>query len=31
MSRDRADGMYAGWLAARDLTQGWARNVPGQG
>ena len=28
MSRDQADAMYAGWRAARDLTRGWARNVP---
>ena len=31
MSRDQADSMYAGWRAARELTKGWARNVPGQG
>jgi glycerol kinase len=28
MSRDQADGMYAGWREARDLTRGWARKVP---
>jgi glycerol kinase len=31
MSRDQADSMYAGWRAARDLTKGWARNVPSAG
>jgi len=31
MSRDQADSMYAGWRAARELTKGWARNIPGQG
>ena len=30
MSRDQADSMYAGWRAARELTKGWVRNVPGQ-
>jgi len=28
MSRDRADAMYAGWLAARELTEGWTTKVP---
>ena len=28
MSRDQADSLYAGWRTARDLTRGWARNVP---
>ena len=31
MGRDQADSMYAGWRAARELTKGWARNIPGQG
>ena len=31
MSRDQADSMYAGWRAARELTKGWARNIPGAG
>jgi glycerol kinase len=31
MSRDQADSMYAGWRAARELTKGWAKNVPSAG
>lgn len=28
MSRDEADGKYAGWLEARELTRGWTKKVP---
>jgi glycerol kinase len=28
LSRDRAVEMYAGWLAARKLTEGWTTKVP---
>ena len=28
MSRDEADGLYAGWVAARELTKGWTKKLP---
>lgn len=28
MSRDEADGLYSGWLAARELTKGWTKKLP---
>ncbi len=27
MSRDEADSLYAGWTAARELTQGWTKKT----
>ena len=28
MGRDEADGLYSGWLAARELTKGWTKKLP---
>ena len=28
ISRDEADGLYSGWVAARELTKGWTKKLP---
>ncbi len=28
LSKDEADGLYSGWLAARELTKGWTKKLP---
>ena len=30
LSKDEADGLYAGWVAARELTKGWTKKLPQQ-